>query len=304
MATQTVLGILRWVLDVEVGVHLHLHLPLRPMPPKRQQRPIDPSIQQQQLPSPYNTPNPSSQPAFSHHPGTQDPPDVYSQPVPPEHIQQPSHSTGIPYQGPKINPAFVPSPVTVRQVDQDYWKEVDEGFVSGAGMGMPPLSTTDVPALDHGSFPPPSILFLFFSFGVEMDLSCFLGGLFLFWLGNSTPAHLRLTTYSIPATSDLAQTSHVPLGVVVQPFARILPGEHPVPLATFGGRGPGRCKVCRGYINVWCRWVQNGEKWICNLCEGVNEGEPSPVAFCLGFLGRLGLILALFLGISLPGRLL
>ncbi|CED84222.1 transport protein sec24 [Phaffia rhodozyma] len=163
---------------------------------------------------------------------------LYTQPIPAEHIQQPSHSTGIPYKGPKINPAFVPSPVTVRQVDQNLWKQDDGVFVSGSGMAMPPLSTTDVRVVDHG---------------------------------NSTPAHLRLTTYSIPATSDLAQTSHVPLGLIVQPFARLAPGEYPVPLATFGNKGPGRCRVCRAYINVWCRWIQNGEKWVCNLCEGVNE---------------------------------
>ena len=40
-------------------------------------------------------------------------------------------------------------------------------------------------------------------------------------LGNSNPRFMRLTLYSIPNTEDLLQTSHLPLGVILQPMARL-----------------------------------------------------------------------------------
>lgn len=32
---------------------------------------------------------------------------------------------------------------------------------------------------------------------------------------------MRLTLYSIPHTEELLQTSHLPLGVILQPFAKL-----------------------------------------------------------------------------------
>jgi protein transport protein SEC24 len=63
---------------------------------------------------------------------------------------------------------------------------------------------------------------------------------------------------------------------VCQPFHSPREDENPVPLVTsFGNSGPPRCGKCRAYVNVWCRWVRGGERWVCNLCGGENESESS-----------------------------
>ena len=82
---------------------------------------------------------------------------------------------------------------------------------------------------------------------------------------------MRLTTYSMPFSDELALTSHLPLAVVVQPFAQQRPEEAPIPVVDCGPSGPPRCKRCRAYINPWAIFVEGGQKWACNLCGTSTE---------------------------------
>jgi protein transport protein SEC24 len=77
---------------------------------------------------------------------------------------------------------------------------------------------------------------------------------------------MRLTTYSLPATDELANTSQLPIALIVQPFAQQRLDEAPVPVVECGPSGPPRCKRCRAYINPWAIFVEGGQKWVCNLC--------------------------------------
>lgn len=89
---------------------------------------------------------------------------------------------------------------------------------------------------------------------------------------------MRLTTYSIPFSDELAATAQLPLAVNIQPFAQLRPDEQPIPVIDCGPSGPPRCKRCRAYVNPWAIFVEGGQKWICNLC-----GTPTEVAadyFC------------------------
>lgn len=110
------------------------------------------------------------------------------------------------------------------------------------GRGTVPLSTTQFTAIDQGS---------------------------------STPRFMRLTTYNLPATDDLANLSHLPMGLVLQPFAEPLTenGEDPVYTVDFSQTAPPRCNRCRGYINPWCMFIEAGQKFVCNLCGSATEGE-------------------------------
>lgn len=85
---------------------------------------------------------------------------------------------------------------------------------------------------------------------------------------------MRATTYTFPQSDDLATASHIPLGIIIQPFAEPQPGEQPVPVADFSEHGPPRCQSCRGYINPWCRFQDGGQKFVCNLCGGATDGLP------------------------------
>lgn len=114
-------------------------------------------------------------------------------------------------------------------------------------------------------------------------------------VGNSLPRYIRPTLPQIPTTSSLLETTSLPFGLILTPFATPRWDEEPIPYVdTFlqnkdndlgvgigggdggGDGGPPRCGKCRGYVNCWCRWVEGGGKWVCNLCGNGNKGE------CLG----------------------
>jgi len=41
--------------------------------------------------------------------------------------------------------------------------------------------------------------------------------------------------------------------------------------ADLGPNGPVRCGRCKGYVNPFVKWLQDGAKWQCNLCDMVND---------------------------------
>ncbi|KAM0748281.1 hypothetical protein T439DRAFT_291785 [Meredithblackwellia eburnea MCA 4105] len=153
-------------------------------------------------------------------------------------MQQPPHSQGTslpPKSRVKIDPDHIPSPVTVQEVDQQLYRT--ESYMT-CSRSAAPLATTDFVAIDQG---------------------------------NSSPRFVRMTTYNLPHTDDLALASQLPLGLVIQPFAPLKPEEQPVPVVDFSATGPPRCQRCRGYINAWCLFVDGGQKFICNLCGGSTD---------------------------------
>lgn len=131
---------------------------------------------------------------------------------------------------PKINPDQIPAPVEAQFTDQQFFNYEFFNTVSRDGV---PLSTTGYSAIDQG---------------------------------NCSPKFMRLSTYCMPATDEVATTSQLPIALTVQPFAQQRADEEPVPVAEPGEQGPPRCKSCRAYINPWCLFVEGGSKWICNMC--------------------------------------
>ena len=45
-----------------------------------------------------------------------------------------------------------------------------------------------------------------------------------------------------------------------------------IPLIDTQGHGPVRCSRCRAYVNPFFKFVDNGQKFICNLCQASNKG--------------------------------
>lgn len=110
----------------------------------------------------------------------------------------------------------------------------------------------------------------------------------------------------IPCTSDLLNTSGMQLALLVQPLALPHPSEEPiqvriqfliylsgprylfpiirvynhfslngkygvffyefVQIVDFGEGGPVRCSRCKGYINPFMKFVDQGKRFICNFC--------------------------------------
>ncbi|KAH8673468.1 hypothetical protein BX600DRAFT_455341 [Xylariales sp. PMI_506] len=89
--------------------------------------------------------------------------------------------------------------------------------------------------------------------------------------GNSAPKFTRLTMNNIPASADGLSSTGLPLGLLVQPLARLQPGELEIPVLDFGDQGPPRCRRCRAYINPFMVFRSGGSKYVCNLCTYPND---------------------------------
>lgn len=89
---------------------------------------------------------------------------------------------------------------------------------------------------------------------------------------NCSKGFLRTTTERIPASQTLLKESSLPIGLIIHPGA---PLEGEIPTVSYGENEIPRCasQQCRGYINPFVKWIEGGEKWICNLCKYVNNTE-------------------------------
>eukprot|EP00252_Welwitschia_mirabilis_P020316 TRINITY_DN4950_c0_g1_i1.p1 TRINITY_DN4950_c0_g1~~TRINITY_DN4950_c0_g1_i1.p1 ORF type:complete len:1152 (-),score=243.05 TRINITY_DN4950_c0_g1_i1:556-4011(-) len=104
--------------------------------------------------------------------------------------------------------------------------------------------------------------------------------------GNCSPRYMRCTINQIPCSGDLlGSTSGMPLALMVQPFALPHPSEEPIQLVDFGEGGPVRCSRCKAYINPFMRFIDQGRRFICNLC-GCNNETPRDYQCNLGPDGR------------------
>nr|AMP82922.1 CEF [Catalpa bungei] len=103
--------------------------------------------------------------------------------------------------------------------------------------------------------------------------------------GNCSPRYMRCTINQIPCTVDLLSTSAMQLALLVQPLALPHPSEEPIQVVDFGESGPVRCSRCKGYINPFVKFIDQGRRFICNLC-GFTDETPRDYHCNLGPDGR------------------
>ncbi|XP_050372393.1 protein transport protein Sec24-like At4g32640 isoform X2 [Argentina anserina] len=103
--------------------------------------------------------------------------------------------------------------------------------------------------------------------------------------GNCSPRNMRCTINQIPCTSDLLTTSGMQLALLVQPLALPHPSEEPVQVVDLGESGPLRCSRCKGYVNPFMKFIDQGRQFICNLC-GFTDETPRDYHCNLGPDGR------------------
>lgn len=103
--------------------------------------------------------------------------------------------------------------------------------------------------------------------------------------GNCSPRYMRCTINQIPCTVDLLTTSGMQLALLVQPLALPHPSEEPIQQVDFGESGPVRCSRCKGYINPFMKFIDQGRRFICNLC-GFTDETPRDYHCNLGPDGR------------------
>ncbi|XP_034210794.1 protein transport protein Sec24-like At4g32640 isoform X3 [Prunus dulcis] len=103
--------------------------------------------------------------------------------------------------------------------------------------------------------------------------------------GNCSPRNMRCTINQIPCTADLLATSGMQLALLLQPLALPQPSEEPIPVVDFGESGPLRCSRCKGYINPFMKFIDQGRQFVCNLC-GFTDETPRDYHCNLGPDGR------------------
>ncbi|XP_069475104.1 protein transport protein Sec24C-like isoform X2 [Ambystoma mexicanum] len=89
--------------------------------------------------------------------------------------------------------------------------------------------------------------------------------------GNASPRFIRCTTYTLPATAQLAEVSHLPLAAIVKPLAILPPTEAPPPLAEGVTGGPVQCGECGALVCPFMRFVEAGQRLHCGFCSSLSE---------------------------------
>ncbi|CAL1382089.1 unnamed protein product [Linum trigynum] len=199
--------------------------------------------------SPY-APQMSSQPGVPPMPGSMPPPRMYGMP-PPMQNQMTAISPVIGQTGgtqpgaSKIDPNQIPRPIPSSSV-------ILHDTRQGNQANPPPPATSDYIVRDTG---------------------------------NCSPRYMRCTINQIPCTADLLTTSGMQLALLVQPLALPHPSEEPIQIVDFGEGGPVRCSRCKGYINPFMKFIDQGRRFICNLC-GFTDETPRDYHCNLGPDGR------------------
>lgn len=89
---------------------------------------------------------------------------------------------------------------------------------------------------------------------------------------NASPDYFRSTLNVVPTNNSLLKKSKLPLALVVRPYAALHDSQENAPVTK--DTIISRCRRCRGYINPYISWTENGRRWKCNFC-GLQNDVPS-----------------------------
>ncbi|KAF9280905.1 COPII coat Sec23p-Sfb3p heterodimer component [Linnemannia elongata] len=215
----------------------------QPVYPQHQQpnAPYQQQQQQQQQQPPYLAQQ-QQQPHLAHqqpHLAQQQQPQYGQQQSMSQSQQFRPQAPAQPAPRPRIDPDQIPSPVAVQEADQEEWDQ--KPFVTSLRTSPTPLASSDFMAIDGG---------------------------------NCNPRFFRMTTYNLPNTEDLLNTSQLPMGLVIQPLAQLRADEAPIETVDFGDAGPARCRRCNAYINPYMIFTNGGQRFVCNMCLFENDVDP------------------------------
>ena len=87
--------------------------------------------------------------------------------------------------------------------------------------------------------------------------------------GNATPKLLRPTMTILPSEPAFISGSTFPMGAIIQPLAEFDEGEQGIPTIIPPQSGPLRCEKCKAYVNSSFIFLNEGQKYQCNLCLNI-----------------------------------
>lgn len=91
---------------------------------------------------------------------------------------------------------------------------------------------------------------------------------------NCSSEFISPTTSVLPSNNNLLTNLSFPIGLSISPHTQSVSSLE-IPLVSYGDNNIPRCTsiACRAYINPFVKWIQGGEKWICNLCKTINNTD-------------------------------
>ncbi|CCE63285.1 hypothetical protein TPHA_0E01930 [Tetrapisispora phaffii CBS 4417] len=84
--------------------------------------------------------------------------------------------------------------------------------------------------------------------------------------GSCDPRLLALTMYNIPKNEHFRSATKLPLGLTIQPFAKLIPNENIPLVESTQESGPLRCNRCRAYVNPSFQFTYDSSV-VCNICK-------------------------------------
>ncbi|XP_031685529.1 protein transport protein Sec24C isoform X2 [Oncorhynchus kisutch] len=134
-----------------------------------------------------------------------------------------------------LHPQLLPSAVRMMEEDRTAWE--GKVFVSEPISSLPPLATTDCVMEDRG---------------------------------NCSPRFILSTSYCIPCEGQTALQSHLPLGALVSPLAKLHTGERPLSVCMEADTVKG-CGECGAYMCSAMGWQDCGQRFYCPFCGKLCE---------------------------------
>ncbi|XP_055743542.1 protein transport protein Sec24C [Salvelinus fontinalis] len=134
-----------------------------------------------------------------------------------------------------LHPQLLPSAVRVMEEDRTAWE--GKVFVSEPISSLPPQATTDCVVEDRG---------------------------------NCSPRFILSTSYCVPCEGQTALQSHLPLGALVTPLAKLHTGERPLSVCMEADTVKG-CGECGAYMCSAMGWQDCGQRFYCPFCGKLRE---------------------------------
>ena len=89
---------------------------------------------------------------------------------------------------------------------------------------------------------------------------------------NCSPEYISTTSLIFPKDVQTLSQLSIPMSVSLCPMKNT---ENEIPFVNYGDNNIPRCdsKSCRAYMNPFIKFIEGGEKWLCNFCGQINNTE-------------------------------
>ena len=91
---------------------------------------------------------------------------------------------------------------------------------------------------------------------------------------NSPSNFITSSSEILPSNQNTLSQLNIPISISISPFNNNS-SYYEIPLIDYGANSIPRCKnkKCEAFLNPFVKFIENGEKWICNFCGQENDTE-------------------------------